>query len=71
MACLVVLDDKPLRRRDVLAAQQCVASKWPYGSDITKLVGLRGCEFIRALCEMTGDALPDVRSRLQQAQGMG
>jgi hypothetical protein len=68
---LVVLDDKPLRRY-VMCWRPCLVRRltdWPPRDDIASLWGCVDID-LQALCEMTGDALPDVQSRLRQAQGM-
>ena len=68
---LVVLDDKPLRRYVMCWRPSLVSrvSDWPVTPGIA---GLWDCVHVdlQALSEMTGDALPDVQSRLRQAQGM-
>lgn len=68
---LVVLDDKPLRRYVMCWKPSLVRrfNDWPVRSDIASLWD---CVYVdvQALSEMTGDALPDVQSRLRQAQGM-
>ncbi len=68
---LVVLDDKPLRRYVMCWRPSLVRRvlDWPVTPGIA---GLWDCVEVdmRALCEITGDALPDVQSRLRQAQGM-
>ena len=68
---LVVLDDKPLRRYVMCWRPSLVrrVSDWPIGSDIASLWDCVHVD-VQALSEMTGDALPDVQSRLRQAQGM-
>ncbi len=68
---LVVLDDKPLRRYVMCWRPSLVRrfNDWPDRSDIASLWDCVHVD-LQALCEMTGDALPDVQSRLRQAQGM-
>lgn len=68
---LVVLDDKPLRRYVMCWRPSLVRrfNDWPDGNDIASLWACVDVD-LQALCEMTGDALPDVQSRLRQAQGM-
>ena len=68
---LVVLDDKPLRRYVMCWRPSLVrrVMDWPVTPGIA---GLWECVEVdmAALCEITGDALPDAQSRLRQAQGM-
>lgn len=68
---LVVLDDKPLRRYVMCWRPSLVrrVSDWPVTPGIASLWDCVHVD-LQALSEMTGDALPDVQSRLRQAQGM-
>lgn len=56
--------------RDVLAAQLCGRfNDWPDRSDIASIWDCVHVD-LQALSEMTGDAIPDVHSRLRQVQRM-